>query len=335
MGRKDGGLSFNQFRMNGQEPPPPLPPATSDHFLAGGRPSPALPSLVCVSIPRIPELSPLIFGVKPAQVVPGATPQVSFAVVMAGAENGADQPGAPFPASRGGHGVRQFLPVVGAVGFPSDARGAAGLSPVGNGAGVAELPIPGDSFRCALNGRSTHEAHRRTEQVAGVRGGIVAGLFNGAVGLTAKVNPLDPLSPPPLLPGELKNAIPAYSGDAGFPLGQPALLGGDKAAENAAFPRINGIIPFIAVFAGLPGFGFAESVGLVDAAVEGFAPVFGQGFQDGGSPVGVGKGLPVGAVPGDRPALRRGCPPPLLRSLKGIGQGRLRFCGGTWQFPPG
>ena len=141
--------------------------------------------------------------------------------------------------------------------------------------------------------------------------------------------------PPPFLPGELKNAVNADPGNAGFPVGQPALLGGDETAELAAFPEIDGIIPLVAVFPGLPGLGFGKGVGLVDAAVEGLAPVFGQGFQDGGGAILVGKGLPVGAVPGDGTGLGRGCPPPLLRSLKGIGQGRLRFCLGTWQFPPG
>ena len=156
-----------------------------------------------------------------------------------------------------------------------------------------------------------------------------------AIALGRDVEPLDPLGAPPFLPRKLKDAVDADPGNAGFPLGQPTLLGGDKATENSPFPRIDGIVPFIAVFAGGPGFGLAESVRLVDAAVEGFAAVFGQGFQNGGSPVVMDKGLPVGAIPGDRPALGSGCPPPLLRSLKGIGRWRLRFCGGTWQFPPG
>ena len=107
------------------------------------------------------------------------------------------------------------------------------------------------------------------------------------------------LFPPPFLPGKLKNAVDADPGNAGFPLGQPALLGRDKAAENAAFPGIDGVVPLVAVFAGRPGFRLGKGVGLVDAAIEGFAPVFGQGFQNGGRPVGVGKGLPIGTVPGD------------------------------------
>ena len=116
--------------------------------------------------------------------------------------------------------------------------------------------------------------------------------------------------PPLLFLRKLKNAVDADPGNAGFPLGQPTLLGGDETAENAAFPEINGVIPFIAVFAGLPGFGLGKGVGLVDAAVEGFAAIFGQGLEDGGSPVGVGKGLPVGAVPGDAPGLSILIPPP-------------------------
>ena len=240
----------------------------------------------------------LIISVKPAQVVPLSPRAGSFAVVVAGAENRAGQPVAPFPASRAGHFVRQFLPVVDAVGLPIDARGAAGLSPVGSGGEVAELIIPGAYFRPSLPRSRPRGAPSRTEQVAGVRGGTVAGLSNGTVGLTADVKPLDPLNPP-LFPGKLKDAVNADPGNAGFSVGQPALLGGDETPELTAFPEIDGIIPLVAVFAGGPGFRLAKSVGLVDAAVEGLAPVFGQGFQDGGSPVSVGKGLPVGTVPGD------------------------------------
>ena len=153
------------------------------------------------------------------------------------------------------------------------------------------------------------------------------------VGGSANLESFNPLSPPLFLPGKLKDAVDADPGNAGFPVGQPALLGGDETAENAAFPEIDGVIPLVAVFAGGPGFGLGKGVGLVNAAVEGLAAIFGQGFQDGGRAVGVGKGLPIGTVPGDGPALRRGCPPPPLRSLKGIGQGRLLLCVGTWLFP--
>ena len=136
------------------------------------------------------------------------------------------------------------------------------------------------------------------------------------------------------LPGKLKDAVDADPGNARFPLGQPALLSGDKAAENAAFPGIDGIVPLVAVLAGGPGFRLAESVGLVNAAVEGLAPVLRQGFQDGGFPVLVGKDLPVGTVPGDGAgSLRNGCLPPLLPLLEQISQGRLRFFARTWLFP--
>ena len=283
-----------------------LPPGAADGFLAGGRPGAALPGLVLVTRATV-----LIIGVKPAQVVPGEPITGSFAVVVAGADNGADEPVSPFPASRGSHGVRQFLPVIAAVGLPIDARGAG--APVASVGVDAELIIPGVSFRSNLTRSGPRGAQGRAEQVAGVRGGIVAGLSNGAVGLTDKVNPLDPLNPPPFLPGKLKNAVDADPGNAGFSLGQPALLGGDKAPELAAFPEIDGIIPFIAVFPGFPGFGLAESVGLVDAAVEGLAPVFGQGLEDDGRAVGVGEGLPVGAVPGYRPGCGCWIPPPLRK----------------------
>ena len=113
---------------------------------------------------------------------------------------------------------------------------------------------------------------------------------------------LDP-PPSPLLPRKLKDAVNADPGNAGFSVGQPALLGGDKAAELTAFPEIDGVIPLVAIFAGGPGFGFGKGIGLVNPAVEGLAAIFGQGFQDGRSPVGMGKGLPIGTVPGDGPGL--------------------------------
>ena len=153
------------------------------------------------------------------------------------------------------------------------------------------------------------------------------------LGVGADIEPFDPLGAP-FLSGKLKDAVDADPGNAGFPFGQPALLGGDKAAELAAFPEIDGVIPFIAVFAGCPGFGLGKGVRLVDAALEGLAPVFGQGFQDGRSPVGMGKGLPVGAVPGDGTGLGRWIPPPLRKTpLKR--QGRPLHFVGTWQFPLG
>ena len=122
------------------------------------------------------------------------------------------------------------------------------------------------------------------------------------VGGSADLESFNPLNPP-LFPGKLKDAVDADPGNAGFPVGQITLLGGDETAELAAFPEIDGVIPFVAVFAGGPGFGLAESVGLVDAAVKGLAAVFGQGFQNGGRAVVMGKGLPVGTVPGDGPGL--------------------------------
>ena len=176
-------------------------------------------------------------------------------------------------------------------------------------------------------------APSRAKQIARRRG-IVARIANGTVGLTADADPLGALNPPPLLFRKLKNGGDGLAGNARLPVGQPALLRGDKAAELPPFPEIDGVIPLVAVFAGGPGFGFGKGVGLVDAAVEGLAPVFGQGFQNGGSAVGMGKGLPVGTVPGYRPGLRLGCPPPLCPSKPATAQPpRLPFAG-TWQYPP-
>jgi len=130
-------------------------------------------------------------------------------------------------------------------------------------------------------------------------------------------NPLGALIAP-FLPRKLKDAVDADPGNAGFSVGQPTLLSGDETPELTAFPEIDGVVPFIAVFPGFPGFGLGKGVGLVNAAVEGFAPVFGQGFQDGRGAVVMGKGLPVGAVPGDAPGLSILIPPPQKRLATGL-----------------
>ena len=179
--------------------------------------------------------------------------------------------------------------------------GIAGRPGAGNKSGLVLFQNPGIDNQIAGGDPVRIAGQARISQGAGR---ICFAVAQGGLGR---------LAPPFLfLPGKLKDAVDADAGDAGFPLGQPALLGGDKAAENAAFPEINGVIPLVAVFAGLPSFGLGKGIGLVDAAVEGLAPVFGQGFQDGGSAILVGKGLPIGAVPGDGTGLSSGCPPPLL-----------------------
>ena len=170
---------------------------------------------------------------------------------------------------------------------------------------VIVIPARLDSarVRCVAAGAVAAIPRGRDILAAGIRSARADKVSDG------KLLILDP-PPPPFLSRKLKNAVNADPGNAGFPVSQPALLGGDETAENAALSEIDGIIPFIAVFAGRPGFRLAESVGLVDAAVEGFAPIFGQGLEDGGRAVVMGKGLPVGAVPGDGPGLGRWIPPP-------------------------
>ena len=115
---------------------------------------------------------------------------------------------------------------------------------------------------------------------------------------------------PPLLLRKLKNSGFGLAGNARFPLGQPALLSRDKAAELAAFAEIDGVVPFVMVAAGGPGFRLAKGIGLVNAAVKGLAPVLRQGFQDSRSPVVMGKGLPIGTVP-------RGSPGGLDKAIPG------------------
>ena len=251
-------------------------------------------------------------------------------VVAAAESNIGDRLPAPGPASVLGRGFRYLLPF-GDVGMPGSDDGAAATRqnlrfPVEHsiiGIAAADLQAPGPALSRAQAAVSTAGiAPTRASQGAGRMIALIRMRIR-AIALGRDGEPLDPLSPPPFLPGKLKDAVDADAGNAGFPVGQPALLRRDETPELAPFPEIDGVVPLVAVFAGLPGFRLAESVGLVNAAVEGLAAIFGQGFQNGGRAVVMGKGLPVGAIPGDRPGLRSGCPPPLLHSLKGIGQGRL------------
>ena len=255
--------------------------------------------------------------VEPAQIIPVGT----SVVVMAGAElpTAGDIPGAPGPASTGGSGGQPFLPL-GQAGNRGACIGHNVRLPVER----PDTTIPGDSAYRKMPGMALRDRggsrRRRGGDGAPIRANQTANLpatrFGGyreLGGFSADLNPLNPLSPPPFLFRKLENAVNADAGNPGFPVGQPALLGGDETAENAPFPGIDGVVPLVAVFAGGPGFGLGKGIGLVNAAVESLAPIFGQGFQNGGRPVGVGKGLPIGAVPGDRPGLRRGCPPPPSR----------------------
>ena len=315
----------------------PLLPGAPDGFLTGGRPGATLPSPVFIGAARF-KIRP----VKPAQVIPVR----SLVMVMAGAELGAagDIFGPPGLAKAGGRGIRRRFRLP----LPPSGAGGCGAIRLARPRNNVRLPVERPVRR--LGQGSAHRntpgrplsqgfgANRRSGDCSPIGANQAVRLPAAGdevnVGGSAYLESFNPLGAPLFLPGKLKNAVDADPGNAGFPFGQPALLGGDETAENAAFPVIDGIIPFVAVFAGRPGFGLGKSVGLVDAAVEGLAPVLRQGFQDGGRAILVGKGLPVGTVPGDRPALRRGCPPPPLRSLKGIGQGRLRLCVGTWLFLP-
>ena len=320
----------------------PLLPATPDHFLASGRPGAALPG-PGAKMARVNEM--FLLSEKPAQVGPveGLAAAGIFVVAAAEIHAAGHIPGAPGPASIAGRGGRQIPPVVrrnapdacrcSGLTAPAGQRARSPIHiPVTHRTAYAGLIIPGVRWQSGpVGGKSGEATPIRANQAAHLPAARAIGIAGGSADLES----FDPLNPPLFLPGKLKNAIPAYSGNARFPLGQPALLRRQKAPELAAFPEIDGVIPLVTVFAGRPSFRLAKGVGLVNAAVEGLAPVLRQGLEDGGSAILVGKGLPVGAVPGDRPALRRGCPPPPLRSLKGIGQGRLRFCGGTWQFPRG
>ena len=209
---------------------------------------------------------------------------------------------APVRKSHPGAGPRRIRIVALRAGRADSADiGIAGRPGAGNKSGLVLFPSPG------IDNQITGGDPVRIAGQAGISQGAVRILFAVAQGGPGRLAP-----PFLLLPGKLKDAVDANPGNAGFPLGQPALLGGDETAELAALPEINGVIPFIAVFARLPGFSLGKGIGLVDAAIEGLAPVFGQGLEDGRGAVGVVEGLPVGAVPGDGTGLSCGCPPPLL-----------------------
>ena len=156
---------------------------------------------------------------------------------------------------------------------------------------------------------------RKGRGSAGNRG---VGSSPRGIGSAGVVEAFDDFLAAALFLGELKDAFAGDAGYAGFAVGEVAFLGGEEAAEAAVLALVDGVVAFVAVFAGFPGFGFGEGVGLVDGAVEGFAAVGGEGFEDGGD-AGVrgvgygGGGLPVGAVPGDGTGggMGRVRPPPL------------------------
>ena len=285
--------------------------------------------------------------VKPAQIHPAIVRMIgaglaAILVVAAAQSHIGHRLPAPGPASVFGRGFRYLLPL-GGVGVPGSDDDAAVTRqnlrfPVEHPVieiAAAGLQAPGPALsRAQVAVRAAGKAPTRASQGAGRMIALIRMRIR-AIALGRDGEPLDPLGAPPFLPGKLKDAVNTDPGNARFPLGQPALLRRQKAAELSPLSEIDGVIPFIAVAAGFPSFGLGKGVGLINAAVEGLAPVFGQGLEDSRGAVGVGKGLPIGAVPRDRPGLGSGCPPPLLRSLKGTGRGPLRFCGGTWQFPPG
>jgi len=329
----------------------PLLPGAADGFLAGGHPGAAFPGFPAkLAGARTMFLN----GIKPAQVGPVIPIALAGVVAVAGAEIRAaiHIPSPPSPTSIDRRGLRLGGPL--GRGEEPRARGTGFrhslpvISPYRPDAGSpVNLPVGGNAFvGIRLSGGS----------LTGASFGVIAGVIWAKVGANqgpglailtririrtiirrpraaADGNPFNPLGAPPFLFGKLKNAVDADPGNAGFSLGQPALLGGDKAAELTPFSEIDGVIPLVAVLAGLPSFRLGKGVRLVNAAVEGLAPVFGQGFQDGGGAVVMGKGLPVGTVPGDTPGLSILIPPPQKRKLTGKGPRRLGQFVQAWLFP--
>ena len=240
----------------------------------------------------------LVLIIRPAILVRGVTPKLA----AGGNLNGAIV--TPGGAVSGSFGFGPGLPVVGRRDGSPGRTGVKGSPGIDHGLGIDGIGVAQGTVR-------RHE-------------------LGGGVG--RNYQPIDYHRFPTaflFFLGKLKNNGYRLPGNARLAIGQPSLLRGDKAAERAAFPPIDRIIPLVAILAGGPGFRLAESVRLVDAAVEGLAPVLSQGFQNGGGTVGVGKGLPVGAVPRDGTGLQRGCPPPLLQRLRLTRQWPRLPCVGT------
>ena len=260
----------------------PLLPGAADGFLAGGRPSAALPG-PGAKLARVNEM--FLLSKKPAQVGPVEGLAAAGIFVVAAAEIGAAGhiPGAPGPASIAGRGDRQIPPVVrrnapdacrcSGLTAPAGQRARSPIHiPVTHRAAYARLIIPGVRWQSGpVGGKSGEATPIRANQAAHLPAARAIGIAGGS----ADFESFNPFSPPLFLPGKLKDAVDADPGNAGFPLGKPTLLGGDEAAELAAFSEIDGIIPLVAVLAGGPGFGLGKGVGLVDAAVEGLAAIFG------------------------------------------------------------
>ena len=134
--------------------------------------------------------------------------------------------------------------------------------------------------------------------------------------------------------GELEDALRGDAGYSRFAVGEPALLAGGEAAE-AALALGTVILGAVAVVVGVGvviDLAFGPGVGLVEGAVEGFAAVGGEGFEDAGSEfvIGVGYGgigLPVGAVPRGEAG---GCGGVNVELMCGMGVVRIRrgrWCG--------
>ena len=200
---------------------------------------------------------------------------------------------APVRKSHPGAGPRRIRIVALRAGSANSADiGIARRPGAGNKSGLIRFPSPGIDNQIAGGDPVRIAGQARISQGA------------GRIGFAVAQGRLGRLAPPFLLfPRKLKDAVNADPGNTGLAVGQPALLGGDETPELAPFSEIDGVIPFVAVAAGCPGFGLGKGVRLVNAAVEGFAPVFGQGLEDGRSAILVGKGLPIGAVPRDAPGL--------------------------------
>ena len=176
---------------------------------------------------------------------------------------------------------------------------------------------------------------------AGGQVGVKSVLDNGGQG-----TPFPGPAAAAFLFGEFKDAFRANAGDAVFAVGEPAFLPGGEAAE-AALALGAVILSSVAVVVGVGvviNLALGPGVGLVEGAVEGFAAVGGEGFEDGGGQfvlsVGYGgMGLPVGAVPADEAGgVGRRYVEQVFRGgvagrWRGLGPGRRGRCFGQRQQP--
>ena len=219
-------------------------------------------------------------------------------VVMSGAEISAARYIAHTPglAGRDGRGFRLFNPIVLTKAISSgDSRpgrtgpfaGLPGETPVDVALTAAGIDVPGSNLQinkaaAPVGGPSTPQVG--ANQAAGgsriyLRPSLRVG-NNAIIGIGRAAANLDPDGFPAaaaFLLGEFKDALRGDAGDAVFAVGEPAFLAGGEAAEAALAlgAVVLGAVPVVMGVGVVIDLALGPSVGLVKAAIEGFAAVGG------------------------------------------------------------